>query len=116
MEYLFKGFYFKWSFSHLMMYNLKNILASKSITGSAVSQKQDFSNDTTCMHHLRRPFQSKKYDPKVDLLFGKQHVKTRQIVPIYIPPTKGYLRETCKSQNINPIYRTLSSPSVLFRS
>ena len=20
------------------------------------------------------------------------------------PPTKGYLRETCKSQNINPVY------------
>ena len=32
------------------------------------------------------------------------------------PPTRGYLRETCKSQNINPIYLTLSSPSVLFRS
>ena len=32
------------------------------------------------------------------------------------PPTKGYLRETCKSQNINPIYQTLSSPSVSFRS
>ena len=32
------------------------------------------------------------------------------------PPTKGYLRETCKSQNINPIYLALSSPSVLFRS
>ena len=32
------------------------------------------------------------------------------------PPTKGYLRETCKSQNINPIYLTLSSPSVSFRS
>ena len=32
------------------------------------------------------------------------------------PLTKGYLRETCKSQNINPIYLTLSSPSVLFRS
>ena len=28
------------------------------------------------------------------------------------PPTKVYLRETCKSQNINPIYLTLSSPSV----
>ena len=24
------------------------------------------------------------------------------------PPTEGYLRETCKSQNINPIYLTLS--------
>ena len=23
------------------------------------------------------------------------------------PPTKGYLRETCKSQNINPIYLNL---------
>ena len=32
------------------------------------------------------------------------------------PPTKGYLRETCKSQNINPIYLALSSPSVSFRS
>ena len=32
------------------------------------------------------------------------------------PPTNGYLRETCKSQNINPIYLTLSSPSVLNRS
>ena len=32
------------------------------------------------------------------------------------PPTKGYLRETCKSQNINPIYLTLSSPSVSSRS
>ena len=32
------------------------------------------------------------------------------------PPTKGYLRETCKSQNINPIYLTLSSPSVSFTS
>ena len=32
------------------------------------------------------------------------------------PPTKGYLRETCKSQNINPIYLTLSSPTVSFRS
>ena len=32
------------------------------------------------------------------------------------PPTKGYLRETCKSQNINPVYLTLSSPTVLFRS
>ena len=32
------------------------------------------------------------------------------------PPMKGYLRETCKSQNINPINLTLSSPSVLFRS
>ena len=32
------------------------------------------------------------------------------------PSTKGYLRETCKSQNINPIYLTLSLPSVLFRS
>ena len=26
------------------------------------------------------------------------------------PPPKGFLRETCKSQNINPIYLTLSSP------
>ena len=32
------------------------------------------------------------------------------------PPTKGYLRKTCKSQNINPIYLSLSSPSVSFRS
>ena len=32
------------------------------------------------------------------------------------PPTKGYLRETCKSRNINPIYLTLSSLSVSFRS
>ena len=32
------------------------------------------------------------------------------------PPTKGYLRETCKSQNINPIYLTLSSATVSFRS
>ena len=35
------------------------------------------------------------------------------------PPTNGYilyLRETCKSQNINPICLTLSSPSVSFRS
>ena len=32
------------------------------------------------------------------------------------PPMKGYLRETCKSQNINPIYLTLSSPTVSFRS
>ena len=32
------------------------------------------------------------------------------------PPTNGYLRETCKSQNINPIYLSLSSPSVSFRS
>ena len=32
------------------------------------------------------------------------------------PPAKGYLRETCKSQNINPIYLTLSSPTVSFRS
>ena len=32
------------------------------------------------------------------------------------PPTKGYLREACKSQNIYPIYLNLSSPSVLFRS
>ena len=32
------------------------------------------------------------------------------------PLTKGYLRETCKSQNINAINLTLSSPSVLFRS
>ena len=44
------------------------------------------------------------------------NANTRQIRRIYIPPTKGYLRETCKSQNINPIYLTLSSPSVLFRS
>ena len=33
----------------------------------------------------------------------------------FISPTKGYLRETCKLQNINPIYLTLSSPSVSFR-
>ena len=32
------------------------------------------------------------------------------------PPTKGYLRETCKSQNINPVYLILSSPTVSFRS
>ena len=33
------------------------------------------------------------------------------------PLTKGYLRETCKSQNKNPIYHlALSSPSVSFRS
>ena len=32
------------------------------------------------------------------------------------PPTKDYLRETGKSQNINPIYLTLSSPTVSFRS
>ena len=32
------------------------------------------------------------------------------------PPTKGYLRETCKSQKINPIYLTHSSPTVSFRS
>ena len=32
------------------------------------------------------------------------------------PPTKGYLRETCKSRNIKPIYLTLSSPTVSFRS
>ena len=25
----------------------------------------------------------------------------------FISPTKGYLRETCKSQNINPIYLSL---------
>ena len=34
----------------------------------------------------------------------------------FISPMKGYLRETCKSQNINPIYLTLSSPAVSFRS
>ena len=34
----------------------------------------------------------------------------------FISPTKGYLRETCKSQNINPIYLTLSSPTVSFKS
>ena len=32
------------------------------------------------------------------------------------PLTKGYLRETCKSQNINPISLILSSPTVSFRS
>ena len=32
------------------------------------------------------------------------------------PPTKGNLRETCKSQNINLIYLTLSSNTVSFRS
>ena len=31
------------------------------------------------------------------------------------PRRRGYLRETCKSQNINAIYLTLSSFSVLFR-
>ena len=35
---------------------------------------------------------------------------------ILYSPTKGYLRETCKSQNINPSCLTLSSPSVSFRS
>ena len=33
------------------------------------------------------------------------------------PPTKGYFRETCKSQNIKPIYlNPISSPWVSFRS
>ena len=34
----------------------------------------------------------------------------------FISPTKGYLRETCKSQNINSIYLTLSSRTISFRS
>ena len=35
----------------------------------------------------------------------------------FISPDEGLLRETCKSQNINPIlFNPLSSPSVLFRS
>ena len=29
------------------------------------------------------------------------------------PSTNGYLSKTCKSQNMNPIYLTLTSPSVL---
>ena len=37
-----------------------------------------------------------------------QHSAYQNSMNLY-PPTKGILRETCKSQNINPIYLTLSS-------
>ena len=46
-----------------------------------------------------------------DLIFKDQNIFDK-----FISPDKGYLRETCKSQNINPIYLTLNSPSVSFRS
>ena len=48
--------------------------------------------------------------------FGILKKKKQDKFDEFISPTKGYLRETCKSQIINPIYLTLSSPSVSFRS
>ena len=51
----------------------------------------------------------------IELNAGEITTNKTNLTNLY-PPTKGYLREICKSQNINPIYLTLSSPSVLFRS
>ena len=53
-----------------------------------------------------------KTQNQISLVTGKNKANSTNLYP----PTKGYLRETCKSQNINPIYLTLSSPTVSFRS
>ena len=52
------------------------------------------------------------YKPQIQKFLKKNKANLTNLCP----PTKGYLRETCKSQNINPIYLTLSSPTVSFRS
>ena len=49
-----------------------------------------------------------------DIISQRSLVKNKANLTNLYPPTKSYLRETCKSQNINPIYLTLSSAS--FRS
>ena len=47
---------------------------------------------------------------------SKLQINNKANLTYLYPPTKGYLRDTCKSQNITPIYLTLSSPTVSFRS
>ena len=54
------------------------------------------------------------FDGSFEILMDHLEIKANSM-NLY-PPTKGNLRETCKSQNINPIYLTLSSPTVSFRS
>ena len=50
-----------------------------------------------------------------DVSPGRTEVKQGKFVE-YIFPAKDYFRETNKSQNINPISPTLSSPLVSYRS
>ena len=50
-----------------------------------------------------------------DVSPGRTEVKQGKFVQ-YIFPAKGYFRETNKSQNINPVSATLSSPLVSYRS
>ena len=59
----------------------------------------------------------KKWHGMLWLRTEKKSLKYRQQDKFdkFISPDEG-LFETCKSQNINPIYQTFSSPSVLFRS
>ena len=62
-------------------------------------------------HRKTRPNMTEK------LLTGTKRIKQNKANSTNLyPPTKDYLRETCKSQNINPIYLILRSPSVSFRS
>ena len=56
-----------------------------------------------------------KFDSYITPIASKPKAHKANSTNLY-PPTKGYLRETCKSQNINPIYLTLSLPTVSFRS
>ena len=42
----------------------------------------------------------------VDIISRQHFLDNRTNSTNLYPPTKGYLRETCKSQNINPIYLT----------
>ena len=86
-----------------------------------------FSSAVTCLHNVTQS----KIGPCCYLHNVASHnivefiAKTEEFVDIcrynktnstnLYPPTKGYLRETLKSQNINPIYLTLNSPSVSFR-
>ena len=72
---------------------------------------QEFKKDLPVLHKLANDALKVSYQNT-----DKKSDENKTISTNLYPPTKGYLRETCKSQNINPIYLTLSSPSVSFRS
>ena len=55
------------------------------------------------------------FEQMVDLIYPTELQLNKANSKNLYPPTKGYLRETCKSENKNPIYLTLNSPTLSFR-
>ena len=66
------------------------------------------------MHYFK---EAREHRPPGEGLNNRSYNHEQDKFDEFISPDEGLLRETCKSQNINPILSNpLSSPSVLFRS